>query len=568
MHNNDARPKAYSYIRFSSSEQAKGDSYRRQSEAIKEYCKRNDLDLATSAEYTFLDRGKSAYKAEHVAENGQLKRFIDHVDSGRIKTGSYLIVESLDRLSREKANIALERFLGILNKGINVYTLMDQRLYSSENKNHTFELMASIVWMAQAHNESFSKGERVQKAWSEKKKQARETNKPLGKAVPYWLELKDGKYTVIEERAEVVRRIFQLCISGRGRTATGRILNNEKVPVFGSIARNKDGLWATTSIARILNSRQVLGEYQPTRLDKGKRVHDGQSVRNYFPRIITDDLFFQAQAAQQSRKDGKITRQSESFNLWQKVGQCDRCLGAMHLLNKGKAPKGYTYIACSNKKKGICDAAMIRQEKADLAFKEILAKVDSLSLVQDNEDSITTALDKASGELHTERQQLETKAELMNSHPSTTLAEQVSKHETRIKELESLITDKKKELSTNKITSKADFFSKLDIESYEGRSQANNLLKRLGVTVRIGYMDLPEGRRHFFTAGLAEENIISSFIVEISTVDFTSWQVHTNSSAIAALSLDQGDIKQRQLDRVKEWENLETEVEKILKHHH
>ncbi|WP_341707630.1 recombinase family protein [Halopseudomonas sp.] len=87
------QPKAYSYIRFSSLEQAKGDSFRRQTEGIRNYCTKNGLDLATSAEYTFFDKGKSAYKADHVGENGQLKRFIDLVESGHIKKGSYLIVE-------------------------------------------------------------------------------------------------------------------------------------------------------------------------------------------------------------------------------------------------------------------------------------------------------------------------------------------------------------------------------------------------------------------------------------------------------------------------------------------
>lgn len=40
--------KAYSYIRFSSPEQAKGDSYRRQREAAEAYCQANGLELVAS----------------------------------------------------------------------------------------------------------------------------------------------------------------------------------------------------------------------------------------------------------------------------------------------------------------------------------------------------------------------------------------------------------------------------------------------------------------------------------------------------------------------------------------
>lgn len=51
------KPKAYSYIRFSSPEQAKGDSYRRQREAALAYCQEQGLELAATNEYTFFDRG-------------------------------------------------------------------------------------------------------------------------------------------------------------------------------------------------------------------------------------------------------------------------------------------------------------------------------------------------------------------------------------------------------------------------------------------------------------------------------------------------------------------------------
>ncbi|HWX07267.1 MAG TPA: hypothetical protein VN065_15685, partial [Bradyrhizobium sp.] len=47
--------RAYSYVRFSTPDQAKGDSYRRQTEAANEYARRHGLVLDT--ELTFTDLG-------------------------------------------------------------------------------------------------------------------------------------------------------------------------------------------------------------------------------------------------------------------------------------------------------------------------------------------------------------------------------------------------------------------------------------------------------------------------------------------------------------------------------
>ncbi|BCG19297.1 recombinase family protein [Vibrio alginolyticus] len=49
--------KAYSYIRFSSKAQQDGDSLRRQTEATREYCAQNNLELDNS----FKDLGVSGY---------------------------------------------------------------------------------------------------------------------------------------------------------------------------------------------------------------------------------------------------------------------------------------------------------------------------------------------------------------------------------------------------------------------------------------------------------------------------------------------------------------------------
>ena len=63
---------AFSYVRFSTPEQAKGDSLRRQLSASKHWCKDNGYTLS---EQEFLDKGRSGYKGENLQAKGELKRF-------------------------------------------------------------------------------------------------------------------------------------------------------------------------------------------------------------------------------------------------------------------------------------------------------------------------------------------------------------------------------------------------------------------------------------------------------------------------------------------------------------
>src|SRR5262245_51350687 len=89
---------AFSYIRFSSKKQELGDSQRRQIEGAKSWCQRHG---ATLDERNFQDLGVSAWRGKNFAV-GALGAFLDAVKSGTISKGCYLIVENLDRTSRQE----------------------------------------------------------------------------------------------------------------------------------------------------------------------------------------------------------------------------------------------------------------------------------------------------------------------------------------------------------------------------------------------------------------------------------------------------------------------------------
>src|SRR2546429_8723543 len=115
-------PRAISYIRMSTQAQRLGHSEQRQVEKSIDYAQRHNLELLEQDQLS--DLGVSAFRGKNVVE-GQLGQFLTAVKNGRVAKGSYLLIESLDRLSRERVDKALRIFLDIIHAGINVVTIGD-----------------------------------------------------------------------------------------------------------------------------------------------------------------------------------------------------------------------------------------------------------------------------------------------------------------------------------------------------------------------------------------------------------------------------------------------------------
>lgn len=448
------------------------------------YAAEHKLTLDTTL--SIRDLGVSAFKGKNFVE-GALGQFIIAVDEGIVEKGSFLLVEHLDRLSRLPVMDALHIFQEIIRRDICIVTLRDRIAYSKENLNGNWTtLIIALATMSGANEASAIKSDRVGKAWKNKKEKARENLTPIGDNAPLWLEYISTPmpaYVINQKNVDIVRRIFDLTIKGYGKTLIIKALNSELIPSFN------DKSWGTSSIQKILSNRAVLGEYQPFTGHGKDRKPVGEPIKGYYPVIITEDMFYQAQQATASRSIAGATKQTERFNVWQGVSRCLQCLSALHLVNKGKPPKGNTYLHCANARKGLCTAKAIRLDRSELVFKQILAKVDSLSLIQDSSASISKQITAIEGRLSIENgKQAEYKAALKARY-SATLDDLVYECEqvisALIKEKEALLID----LASETITNKDDFFAKLDeggiLTSYEGRYRANALLKRLKIKVYI-----------------------------------------------------------------------------------
>lgn len=118
------RPRVYSYTRFSSLAQAGGDSVRRQTAAARAWCDARGLQLVED----FADLGVSAFKGKNATE-GALGVFMRLAESGKIPEGSFLLVESLDRITRAEITTAVSLMLRIIDAGVKVVTLADGAIY-------------------------------------------------------------------------------------------------------------------------------------------------------------------------------------------------------------------------------------------------------------------------------------------------------------------------------------------------------------------------------------------------------------------------------------------------------
>ncbi len=379
----DTRPTAYSYVRFSTTKQLQGDSLRRQVEMAEDYAKANNLNLSTE---TFRDLGVSGFKQKNVRD-GALAAFIKAVKAGTIAEGSYLLIEQFDRLTRAEVNVALRLLLDLVESGITVVTLVDERVWDSETVQDTVNVLTSVILMSRAHEESKSKGKRLRSVWGEKKRKAAlisDADAASGKRsivtseTPRWLavnETRDG-FVLLEDKVESVRKVFDARLNGHGIVSIVSRANKEGWPLPGkgpvqradeddesfAVRAAQGATWHTSLVGRLLTNRAVLGEYQPYKTvyekvkgeaDKKVREPVGDPIPNYYPAIIDETLFLRVQA--KAERSGRFPgRRDASLKNW--LQGLLRCTCGQSFVRKNKDSKAqpdYARYYCTARNRGV-----------------------------------------------------------------------------------------------------------------------------------------------------------------------------------------------------------------------
>jgi DNA invertase Pin-like site-specific DNA recombinase len=331
----------YSYLRFSSLEQKKGHSQERQMDLAAEILPELEAKygpLLVDDSLHMDDEGLSAFRGRHL-KVGALGDFCAAIDAKLVPPGSILVVEKLDRLSRQEISVAEELVKYILRAGVIIETCRPRRTYSAASLNDFLALLELLFAFHLAHEESVGKSERVGAAWRKKKRHARETGEAITQNCPAWLE-RDGKRFRPRKGAwETVQQIVQLAREGFGYS---RILawlreHPEEHPHIGQGAR-----WNHSYIARILKSRALYGAYQPLRIngEGNRKVADGEIVEGYYPAIMTKPEWEAMQQTVKKRRKGSGRPSlAPTANLF--TGLLNHCPSGMHYrLDTVRKPSG------------------------------------------------------------------------------------------------------------------------------------------------------------------------------------------------------------------------------------
>ena len=255
-------------------DQLKGDSQRRQAEGASKWCLANNVTLVED----YRDLGVSGFRGKNSSEAGALGAFLKLCRDGRIEKGAFLIVESLDRVSRQSVMEAFDLFREIIGAGVRLVTLSDGQIYDSEavQKNWTM-LIISLSVMARAHEESKMKSLRATASWEAWRRTAVE--KPMLSRCPFWVRpTTDGTWAVIPEKADLVRQLFIWKKSGWGTYRIARQLRADGIP------SPKGRKWSPDCVDRILSGRTVLGELPPS-------GGGAPAIVGYYPSVVSEELW-------------------------------------------------------------------------------------------------------------------------------------------------------------------------------------------------------------------------------------------------------------------------------------
>ena len=202
------------------------------------------------------------------------------------------------------------------------------------------------------------------------------TNPPYG----YMKDPADKKKWIVdEEAAKIVKRIFDLCIAGKGPMQIAKLLTAQHVLTVKAHYAHRDGKplpekpyqWSPKSVAGILERPEYTGctvnfkTYSKSHKLK-KRLHNAPENQRIFPNtqpaIIDEQVFARVQELRENKR--RPAKQAERQGLFSGLLYCADCGSKLHFATgKNMTPQQDCY-RCSRYKSntGDCTMHFIREE--------------------------------------------------------------------------------------------------------------------------------------------------------------------------------------------------------------
>ena len=327
-------------------------------------------DYAKKHGYTntmfFVDDGISGTSFDR----SDFNRMHRMVEEGKIGT---IIVKDLSRFGRE--HIEGDRLAEI------VYPTLGVTFISiHENINTSTGEGMEMLPFYNIFNEWYAAqtSKKIRAVWQSKAA----NGKRVSPTIPYGY-VKDPddkeKWLIDEPAAEVVRKIFALCLAGRGPLQIAKQLEEEKVLVpsayYESVGRTHaqkvpSGYckWDQKTVVHILENRQYTGcavNFKSTTVSYKVHkvvynpVEDYQIIPNMQEPIISEELWLRVQELRQHRRRPTATGRTSLFSG---LVYCPDCGAKLHFAAAKSMTRNQEHFRCSNYKsgRGTCTVHYIR----------------------------------------------------------------------------------------------------------------------------------------------------------------------------------------------------------------
>ena len=342
---------AFSYLRVSDPTQAQADrsGLDRQADAFLPFCQRHGLIPNPDP---LVDRGLSAYHGRH-RSRGALGSFINAAEQGQIAPGSVLVVEDLDRFSREAASHSEQLLHRLWDLGLALGIVRDDVVVDRARYDGDIGVrLQLLVRRDAAHDYSRKLSQRVKAGFDRIVDRSFAGEVLLPHCRPQWLDFDEQSQTfTLNGRWPLYRRIVDLCLEGHGQSRSAAILNAE------GYRNARGGLWAAGAVGQVLRDRRLIGErqwYELEILPDGRRRRVPSRVQQgFFPPAITAAEFERCRQLMTTRNDYHSRRSHHTDlrrNLLQGIIRCP--CGSLYSLMSER--RGHRYLVCKGKAKGSC----------------------------------------------------------------------------------------------------------------------------------------------------------------------------------------------------------------------
>jgi DNA invertase Pin-like site-specific DNA recombinase len=276
-----------------------------------------------------------------------------------LQEGDYLLVEDLDRLSRENPLSAMNLLQSIVLKGVTVVSLRDNNTVTKENFYSLPTFLPSILKASLAYEENEKKSMRIKESWVARRTAIAKGTYINGR-IPFWCKLQDGKLVLIEEKANIIRQIFDMAYSGMGFYGIVNRLTADQI----TLTKAK---WNIGNVGGLLRNIHLYGAIQMHIMENRKRIPVGEPIEGYFPTVISKDRFLAVQAKVASRKNRGGRGQDAVSNLFSGILKCSQCGASIVFTNKSISNDGY--LLCSSYHfNGNCTSSIMNYKWFEIAM--------------------------------------------------------------------------------------------------------------------------------------------------------------------------------------------------------